>query len=189
MANKAKLENLTKGQMGKMEQKDLIAHIEKAQQAILKAEKDKDYTGLQMEEGQQRYTMLLQVKNAVKSGIMYIWSGTKKVYVTTKDFLVNLFRRIKGFLATTWVWLQGIARVCIDTVVSAFKAFGVFLGRILARAAKGAHEVFDKVVRVFIPSEEDDNEAMVRKLSRPDLEKRAEEATEKLEAEAEAAAA
>lgn len=157
-----KREVLSKNQMDKMDREQLAAHLEEAQKAILKAEKDPDMTDEQREEGKERFALLLQAKNAVKKGIYWLWDGVKRAYVSAKTFVVRLFNRIKGLVSTTWIWLKGIARVVIDTVVSAFRAIGEFLGRVLARFAKGMQDVFDKAVRVFVPNQEDDEQAMER---------------------------
>jgi len=179
-----------------MNRADLIAHIETAQKAMLGVEGSDDSTPEQKAEADRKFGILQRAKNAVKRGAHWFWDGCKRVYVSVVTFLKRLFHRVKSFISTVWTWLKGIGRVIIDAVVSAFKALGDFLGRILARFTGGIQDVLDKGVRVVVPSEEDDQAATVReglaetkRLDRPDLEERCEAATATLEAAAEAASA
>lgn len=190
------MENLSKGQMDKMTKNELVGYIEAVQKTFLAVENSDDASLEQKAEADNKFGLLQRAKNAIKSGAAFLWNGTKKVYISTKTFVTRLFHRVKAFLSTCWEWLRGLAAIVIDTCMSALRALGAFLGRLIGRCVKGVKSAFDKGVRIIIPAEEDDVDAMQReglaetkRLDRPDLEERCERATESLEASAAAAEA
>ncbi len=186
-----RMENLSKKQLDNMTKADLVARLETVQKELVRVDGDPNSTPEQKQQIKEDFTVFQRAKEGIKRGAYWFWDGCKRVYISVKTFLGRLFQRIKAFMSTVWTWLKGIARVVIDACVSAFKALGNFLGRIIARFTGGVQDVLDKGVRIAVPSQEDDQDALVRetlaetkRLDRPDLEERCERATEQLEASA-----